>query len=109
MKKTLAVLLSLSMVATVAAGCGKKETPSTPATEAQKTEAPAPAETEAKKEEAKEEEKDYSDYTIRIYSNSNSTERTTWLVNEAKEAGFTISIDAVSYTHLDVYKRQVWD
>ena len=24
------------------------------------------------------------DYTIRIYSNSNSTERTTWLINEAK-------------------------
>lgn len=36
---------------------------------------------------------DYSDYTIRIYSNSNSTERTTWLINAAKEAGFTISID----------------
>ena len=34
-----------------------------------------------------------SDYTIRIYSNSNSTERVTWLVNAAKEAGFTISID----------------
>ena len=37
--------------------------------------------------------KDYSGYTIRIYSNSNSTERATWLVNEAKEAGFTISMD----------------
>jgi len=36
---------------------------------------------------------DYSDYTIRIYSNSNSTERTTWLINEAKAAGFSISID----------------
>ena len=34
-----------------------------------------------------------SDYTIRIYSNSNSTERTTWLINAAKEAGFNISID----------------
>ena len=33
------------------------------------------------------------DYTIRIYSNSNSTERTTWLINEAKKAGFNISID----------------
>jgi len=33
------------------------------------------------------------DYTIRIYSNSNSTERTTWLIDKAKEAGFTISID----------------
>ena len=36
---------------------------------------------------------DYSGYTIRIYSNSNSTERTTWLINEAKAAGFSISID----------------
>ncbi|MEI3100562.1 MAG: hypothetical protein V8T45_01650 [Oscillospiraceae bacterium] len=48
--------------------------------------APAPAEDAG-------EEKDYSGYTIRIYSNSNSTERTTWLINEAKDAGFTISID----------------
>lgn len=36
---------------------------------------------------------DYSGYTIRIYSNSNSTERTTWLIQEAARAGFTISID----------------
>ena len=34
-----------------------------------------------------------SDYVIRIYSNSNSTERTNWLINEAKKAGFTISLD----------------
>ncbi len=33
------------------------------------------------------------DYTIRIYSNSNSTERATWLIEKAKEAGFNISID----------------
>ena len=33
------------------------------------------------------------DFTIRIYSNSNSTERTTWLIEKAKEAGFSISID----------------
>ena len=32
-------------------------------------------------------------YTIRIYSNSNSTERTSWLIAAAKEAGFNISID----------------
>lgn len=37
--------------------------------------------------------KDYSGYTVRIYSNSNSPERTTWLIAAAKEAGFTISID----------------
>ena len=30
-------------------------------------------------------------YTIRIYSNSNSTERTTWLIEKAKDAGFDIS------------------
>ena len=34
---------------------------------------------------------DYSDVTIRIYSNS--TERATWLVQAAKKAGFTISMD----------------
>ena len=33
------------------------------------------------------------DYTIRIYSNSNSPERTNWLISAAAEAGFTISID----------------
>ena len=38
-------------------------------------------------------EKDYSGVTIRIYSNSNSTERAVWLQNAAKEAGFTISMD----------------
>ena len=32
-------------------------------------------------------------YTIRIYSNSNSPERVTWLINAAKEAGFDISLD----------------
>lgn len=36
---------------------------------------------------------DYSGYTIRIYSNSNSPERVTWLIDAAKEAGFTISLD----------------
>ncbi|MCF0237374.1 MAG: ABC transporter substrate-binding protein [Sphaerochaetaceae bacterium] len=34
-----------------------------------------------------------SSYTIRIYSNSNSSERTTWLIAEAEKAGFKISID----------------
>jgi iron(III) transport system substrate-binding protein len=33
------------------------------------------------------------DYTIRIYSNSNSSERTTWLIDAAKQAGFNIRID----------------
>ena len=36
---------------------------------------------------------DYSDYTIRIYSNSNSSERVTWLIDAAKKAGFSISLD----------------
>ena len=38
-------------------------------------------------------EKDYSAYTIRIYSNSNSADRAAWLVQTAAEAGFTVSID----------------
>ncbi|MBR1820825.1 MAG: extracellular solute-binding protein [Clostridia bacterium] len=36
---------------------------------------------------------DYSGYTIRIYSNSNSSERVTWLIDAAADAGFTISLD----------------
>ena len=37
--------------------------------------------------------KDYSDYTIRVYSNSNSADRAQWLVQQAAKAGFTVSID----------------
>ena len=48
------------------------------------------------------ESKDYSGYTIRIYSNSNSTERATWLKNEAAAAGFTISLDDNSVISGDV-------
>lgn len=93
MKKLLALLLALTMIFALAA-CGEakteapkaEETAAAPAEEA-KEETPAAAETSA------EEAKDYSGYTIRIYSNSNSTERVDWLVNEAKKAGFTISLD----------------
>ncbi len=46
--------------------------------------------------------KDYSNVTIRIYSNSNSTERVTWLKNEAKAAGFTISLDDTTVISGDV-------
>ena len=42
------------------------------------------------------------DYTIRIYSNSNSPERTTWLIAAAKAAGFNISIDDNSVYSGDV-------
>jgi len=89
MKKALAILLTLAMVLALAA-CGGNNSQTaggdngSQAGEPANTPDPAPAESE---------EKDYSGYTIRIYSNSNSTERTTWLINEAKDAGFTISID----------------
>ncbi len=63
MKKVLAIVLALVMVLSFAA-CGKPKTP------------------EADK-----------DYVIRIYSNSNSTERVTWFVDYAQKAGFKISID----------------
>lgn len=45
---------------------------------------------------------DYSDYTIRIYSNSNTSERTDWLIAEARDAGFCISIDEASIISDDV-------
>ena len=73
MKKLIAMLLAVVMVCSLAA-CGGKTN----------------------------ESKDYSGYTIRIYSNSNSTERATWLVEEAKKAGFTISLDDNSVISGDV-------
>ena len=73
MKKFIALLLALVMALSLVA-CGNK----TPAENGGNDTPDA---------------KDYSGYTIRIYSNSNSTERTTWLINAAKDAGFTISID----------------
>ncbi len=86
MKKALSLLLALAMTASLCA-CGDKKAD---------TPDPAPSQAapvESKAAEPAPVEKDYSKYTIRIYSNSNSTERTTWLINEAKDAGFTISID----------------
>ena len=73
MKKLIALLLALVMVFALAA-CGQQAAPA----------AETPAEPAI--------EPDMS-YPIRIYSNSNSTERVTWLVEEAKEAGFNISLD----------------
>ena len=95
MKKLLALLLAACMLLSLAACADKDEGPvydgPAPTEAATQPAAEAPAETEpaAPAEEAK----DYSGYTIRIYSNSNSTERSLWLINEAKDAGFTISID----------------
>ena len=102
MKKLLALLLALAMIFALAA-CGEAKTEApkaeepaaeAPAEEA-KEETPAAEEpaAEAPAEEAAEEAKDYSGYTIRIYSNSNSTERVDWLVAAAADAGFTISLD----------------
>nr|WP_325181581.1 extracellular solute-binding protein [uncultured Oscillibacter sp.] len=88
MKKILATLLALVMALSLAA-CGGKSGGDTqqPANGGDQK----PADTAQPADDGG--EKDYSGYTIRIYSNSNSTERTTWLINEAKDAGFTISID----------------
>lgn len=87
MKKFTAILLVLAIVLCVFVGCSKKTTTTTTTTTATSTAASAetkkPAETK----------KDYSGYTVRIYSNSNSTERVTWLKAEAEKAGFKISWD----------------
>ena len=89
MKKLLALLLVLCMVVSLTACADKDEGPAYDGTDAPPVVEAAPEAEAAPVEEAK----DYSGYTIRIYSNSNSTERSTWLINEAKDAGFTISID----------------
>ena len=88
MKKALALLLALAMMLSLA-GCsgGGDET----AAGGGETSGAGGAEETSGGDS--EEVKDYSDYTIRIYSNSNSTERATWLINEARDAGFTISMD----------------
>lgn len=91
MKKLLAMMLALCMVASLAACADNddgpvRDDPVDPSAASQQSEATTEA-------APSEEVKDYSDYTIRIYSNSNSTERTTWLINEARDAGFNISID----------------
>ncbi|SET14992.1 iron(III) transport system substrate-binding protein [[Clostridium] aminophilum] len=87
-KKFTALSLTAAMAASMAACGGSSSTATTTAAAQQPSE--SAAETTAA---ASAEKKDYSDYTIRIYSNSNSTERTTWLIKEAEDAGFKISID----------------
>ena len=94
MKKLLALLLALAMVLSLAACADTQEGPAYDGTGAPPVIADEPtAGGEAEGTDETEEVKDYSGYTIRIYSNSNSAERVTWLINEAKDAGFTISID----------------
>ena len=88
MKKLLAMMLALCMVLSLGACADKDDGP----VRDDPAESSGASEPEASTEPS-EEVKDYSDYTIRIYSNSNSTERTTWLINEARDAGFNISID----------------
>lgn len=92
MKKTLAFLLALVMILSLAA-CGKKDNdPAVDPSPAPDTGEPAATPDDTPAPGGDGVEPDYS-YPIRIYSNSNSTERTTWLIAEAKDAGFNISID----------------
>ena len=86
MKKVLAFALAMSMALSLAACGGGEDKSQTPPPPSSGGGSSVPTST------PQEVEPDYG-YTIRIYSNSNSTERTTWLINEAKEAGFNISID----------------
>lgn len=90
MKKALALLLALVMSLALVA-CGNRNDAPAPDTNQPSTN--EPANTPDTPAAPVEDDVDYSGYTIRIYSNSNSTERTTWLINEARDAGFTISID----------------
>lgn len=73
MKKLMVLLLAIAMVLSLAA-CSSKTS-------------------SAGSEEPAEPQVDRGSYTIRIYSNSNSKERTTWLEQRAAQEGFKISID----------------
>lgn len=73
MKKIMALLLSLAMVLTLSACSSNSSSAGTD----------TPADPQV----------DRGSYTIRIYSNSNSKERTTWLEQRAAQEGFKISID----------------
>ena len=90
MKKIFALILAFAMTIPLAA-CGGSGGTSTDTSTG--TDTGTSSGTAATSTASTETPKDYSDYTIRIYSNSNSPERTTWLINEAADAGFTISID----------------
>ena len=89
MKKFLALLMALAMIFALCA-CGGSTTETTQTQTTETTETTEQTETTEPTETAV--EPDLS-YTIRIYSNSNSAERVTWLVEAAREAGFSISLD----------------
>lgn len=93
MKKFLAMVLAGAMAVSMMACGGSPSSDPDAGKETPASTKGAEADNKEDGNQGGEEAKDYSGYTIRIYSNSNSTERTTWLINEAKEAGFTISID----------------
>ena len=90
MKKFLALALALVMTLALAA-CGGND--NKPSGNNSQTNTNQPSDATPSTPDTQPDDVDYSKYTIRIYSNSNSTERTTWLINEARDAGFTISID----------------
>ena len=89
MKKTLSILLALSMILALCACGGKAEEPKA---EAAAPAAPAAEAAPAVEAESAAAEPDYS-YTIRIYSNTNDESEVAWLKEHAAEAGFNISID----------------
>lgn len=89
MKKVLALLLALTMLLSLCA-CGAKE----PATQEPAKQEVAGEENAAANDSN--EKKDYSDYTIRIYTNGTGALLTTWLKNEAADAGFSIYMDDAS-------------
>ena len=92
MKKMWAVLLALCMALTLAA-CGGGNAQSDSADNGANDGAENSADANPEAATPVTDGADYSDVTIRIYSNSNSTERALWLKQEAQDAGFTVSMD----------------
>jgi len=91
-------MLALTMACSLTAcgGSAKKEEPAkaeeTKAAEEKAEEAKAEG-AEGSEEAGEEEKKDYSWYTIRFYTNGNTTQMVDMVTDLAAEAGFTVSID----------------
>ena len=96
----LLLIVALAMMALVACG-GTTPTTDTPADETVATEVPAEEEVEAPAEE--EAEAPAEEVSGKVGSVLPTQDEPRW---EQDETAFRAALEAVSYTHLDVYKRQ---
>ena len=99
MKKLLAILLSALLLMTLLAACGTTDEPA--------ADSPAPV-SEAPESEAPVESAEPVELTIWHDNDENLMQAMADAANALLEGtGVSVTFETVSYTHLDVYKRQV--